>query len=146
MEKLIKQLDESLKRAEQAKHDATDYTEGFYAAGLKSAFIDAKCLLEQCDKGEISDGYHTFNELYHHRMILFAVICNSYKAQAWKSKLHHDGTMYDDYFIVGITTPKGDYTYHYHMDDWDYFDVKELPNAPEWDGHKPSDIDRLLTL
>ena len=100
----------------------------------------------ECNKGEISDGYHTFNELYHHRMVLFAVICNSHKAQAWKSKLHHDGTMYDDYFIVGVTTPKGDYTYHYHMDNWDYFDIKELPNAPEWDGHKPSDIDRLLTL
>ena len=26
------------------------------------------------------------------------------------------------------------------------FDVKELSNAPEWDGHKPEDIIRLLTL
>ena len=28
--------------------------------------------------GEISDGYHTFNELYHHRAVLFSVICNSH--------------------------------------------------------------------
>lgn len=29
--------------------------------------------------GEVSDGYHTFNELYHHRAILFSVICNANK-------------------------------------------------------------------
>lgn len=96
--------------------------------------------------GEISDGYHTFNELYHHRMILFAVICESYKDKAWKSWKHHDNTMYDDYFIVGINTPDGQYTYHYHKSAWDLFDVIELPNAPEYDGHKPEDVIRLLTL
>lgn len=146
MNNLIKELDKSIKQAEQAQYDASDYTESFYAAGLKSAFIDAKCLLEQYDKGEISDGYHTFNELYRHRMVLFSVICNQNKDKAWKSKLHADGTMYDNYFIVGITTEKGNYTYHYHMDNWHYFDVPEIEKAPEWDGHKPSDIDRLLTL
>ena len=52
----------------------------------------------------------------------------------------------ENYFIVGITTPKGDYSYHYHKDNWDYFKVKELNNAPAYDGHKPEDIDRLFTL
>jgi len=97
-------------------------------------------------KGEISDGYHTFDELYFHRMMLFAVICNQNKEKAWKSKLHHDGTMYENYFIVGVTTKKGDYTYHYHLDSWSLFNVKELDKAPEWDGHGPEDITRLLTL
>jgi hypothetical protein len=96
--------------------------------------------------GGTSDGYHTFDELYHHRMILFSIICNQNKDVSWKSKLHHDGTMYDNYFIVGISTSEGDYTYHYHLDNWNYFDVKVLPKAPEWDGHKPEDIIRLLTL
>lgn len=54
--------------------------------------------------------------------------------------------MFTDYFIVGVTTPEGNYTYHYHMDDWDKFKVKELPNAPKWDGHMPKDITRLLSL
>jgi hypothetical protein len=98
------------------------------------------------EKGEISDGYHTFNELYYHRMVLFSVICNTYKSKAWKSWKHSDDTMFDDYFIVGITTDKGDYSYHYHKDHWDTFDVKELPTAPVWDGHKPSDILRLVSL
>ena len=97
-------------------------------------------------KGEISDGYHTFDELYYHRMILFSVICNMRKDISWKSYKHHDGTMYDNYFIVGITTDKGDYTYHYHEKYWDMFDVPELDFAPEWDGHTPEDIVRLLSL
>lgn len=98
------------------------------------------------DAGSTSDGYHTFDELYYHRMILFAVICNKFKDVAWKSKLHHDGTMYDSYFIVGVDTPKGQYSYHYDMEYWDGFDVKELDRAPEWDGHKPEDVIRLLSL
>lgn len=98
------------------------------------------------DIGDVSDGYHTFDELYYHRMILFSIICNTYKDNSWKSKLHNDGTMYDGMFIVGITTPEGDYTYHYDNKYWDMFDVKILDNAPEWDGHKPKDIVRLLSL
>ena len=96
--------------------------------------------------GDMSDGYHSFNELYYHRMMLFSVICNTYKDIAWKSWKHDDGTMFDDYFIVGIDTEEGQYTYHYHKDYWDNFKVKELEYAPEWDGHKPSDITRLLNL
>ncbi len=96
--------------------------------------------------GDTSDGYHTFDELYYHRMMLFAVICNQNRLISWKSWKHDDGTMYDDYFIVGIETDQGHYTYHYHKDYWKLFDVKELDFAPKWDGHKPSDITRLLTL
>lgn len=98
--------------------------------------------------GETSDGYHTFNELYHHRAVLFSVICNATPELAWKSKLHHDGTMYDGMFIVGIETPDGQATYHYDIDPyWEMFDVQELPKAPEWDGHTPTQaIERIGKL
>jgi len=96
--------------------------------------------------GDTSDGYHTFDELYYHRMMLFAVICNTYVERSWKSWKHDDGTMFDDYFIVGIETKEGHYTYHYHKDHWDLFKVVEYEFAPKWDGHKPEDITRLLTL
>ena len=98
--------------------------------------------------GDLSDGYHTFNELYHHRAVLFSVICNSFKPLAWKSKKHNDGTMYNGMFIVGIATPKGNATYHYDIEPyWDMFDVKELDKAPEWDGHTPSEaIERISKL
>lgn len=105
--------------------------------------IDEK--LNQC-RGLINDGSHSFNELYYHRMILFAAVCNKNKANAWKSKKHADGSMYDNYFIVGIETPEGQYSYHYHIDNWNFFDVKELECAPEWDGHQPKDVKRLLSL
>ena len=94
----------------------------------------------------ISDGYHTFDELYYHRMYLFSVICSYHKDLAWKSKLHHDGTMQKGNFIVGIDTPAGQYSYHYHLEYWDHFDVKELERAPKYDGHLPPDIVRLKSL
>jgi len=98
--------------------------------------------------GELSDGYHTFNELYHHRAILFSVICNIHPHLAWKSKKHHEGDMYDGMFIVGIETPEGPATYHYDIDPyWDMFHVKELATAPKWDGHTPEEaIRRIGTL
>ena len=96
---------------------------------------------------DVSDKWHTFEELYYHRMILFLTIQKAYKDKAWKSKLHHDGTMFEDSFIVGIETPEGQYSYHYDLKFWDLFeDIKEVEYAPEWDGHKPSDITRLLSL
>ncbi|NLW52348.1 MAG: hypothetical protein GXY87_03160 [Tissierellia bacterium] len=95
----------------------------------------------------VSDGYHTFEELYYNRMILFSIILNTHKDISWKAKKHHDGTMFDeDSFICGIETPDGQYTYHYKLDYWDKFEVKELEYAPEYDGHKPKDITILFSL
>ena len=97
--------------------------------------------------GEISDGYHTFNELYHHRAVLFSVLCNSHAHLAWKSKKHHDGSMYDGMFIVGIETPEGQATYHYSIAPyWNIFHVKIYENAPEWDGHTPEEAIKRIGL
>lgn len=96
---------------------------------------------------DISDGYHTFGDLYHHRAILFASLLSAHKDLAWKSWKHHDGTMFDGMFIVGIQTPDGQYSYHYNPEYWDVFkDIEVLDFAPEYDGHKPEDIGRLLSL
>ena len=106
---------------------------------------------ESCeDKGEVSDGYHTFNQLYHQRAVLFATIVNSNKSKAWKSFKHSDGKYCFDsngeWFIVGIDTPQGSYTYHYEKKYWDMFDCKELQYGKEWDGHTEEDVTRLLSL
>lgn len=79
-------------------------------------------------------------------MILTLALMRQNKDKAWKSKQHHDGTMFEDSFICGIDTPKGQYSYHYDLEHWDLFDVKELDKAPEYDGHKPEDVTRLLSL
>lgn len=96
------------------------------------------------DMGEVSDGYHTFNELYYNRAILFAFICNEHPEFAWKSKMHSDSTMYENMFIVGITSPYGEITYHYNSNLWDIFNVPIKEKAPKWDGADSfSTIERL---
>ena len=94
-------------------------------------------------KGDISDGYHTFNELYDHRAALTAALFKSLPSDTvYKSKKHHDGTMYDGMFIVGANLPGiGAISYHYDLDPWwDVFNIREVENAPEWDGHTPNDV------
>ena len=106
---------------------------------------------EPCeDMGEVSDGYHTFNQLYYQRAVLFATIVNSNKDRAWKSFKHSDGKYCFDsngeWFIVGIDTPEGSYTYHYEKKYWDMFKCKELECGKHWDGHTDKDVTRLLSL
>ena len=98
--------------------------------------------------GDTSDGYHTFNELYHHRAVLFSVICKAFPDKVWKSLSHHDGSMCEGMFIVGIETPDGQATYHYDIDPyWDMFACPEVDRAPEWDGHTPAQaIERIGKL
>lgn len=98
------------------------------------------------DTSKISDGSHTFEELYHHRAILFATICNQFKEVGWKSKSHSNGDMIKNFFIVGIETPEGQFTYHYPMEYWKVFKVEVRALAPEWDGHSSDDIERLFSL
>ena len=106
---------------------------------------------ELCEnKGEISDGYHTFNQLYHQRAVLFATIVNQNKSRSWKSYKHSDGQYCFDsngeWFIVGIDTPQGTYTYHYSKEYWNMFDCQELEYGKKWDGHTEEDVIRLLSL
>ena len=114
---------------------------------IDSILNDGIHIMREIDD-DTSDGYHTFNELYHHRAILFSVIVKTFPDKAWKSLRHHDGTMYDGMFIVGIDTPEGQATYHYDIDPyWDMFECRELSRAPEWDGHTPAQaIERISKL
>ncbi len=113
--------------------------------------------------GETSDGYHTFNELYEHRTGLLMALCNvlyelmrvnGYSDEAiakqgvFKSRLHDDGTMYDDMFIAGINCADIGAlwaTWHCEGEWWDLFDIPEVDFATKWDGHTPADaLERLV--
>lgn len=105
------------------------------------------------DGCDISDGYHTFGELYDHRRALTAALAVLRAGQlaggAWRSKAHHpdDDPMFEGgYFIIGIELPTGTITYHYKLEHWDDFAlVPELEHAPKWDGATPADsVTRLL--
>ena len=125
---LLELLDSYIKRV-------TEYNQHIIQTVRKSV-----ANLTSAVNGSTSDGYHTFDELYEHRTVLFSVICNSHTDLAWKSRHHHDGTMFDDMFIVGIQTPAGPCTYHCENQYWNLFRVPELERAPEFDGHTPEDV------
>lgn len=97
---------------------------------------------------DLSDGFHTFRQLYYQRMMLFATIVKQNKDKAWKSLRHEDGELCfgGGWFIVGIDTPEGIYTYHYEDNFYSLFDCEELECAKHWDGHTGKDVTRLLSL
>lgn len=112
----------------------------------------------------VSDGYHTFEELYEFRAVLNIALFKTKRAEelakiqyhgqgfynpTWRSKLHSDGTMFEGMFILGLGTEPGkQITFHYHLDKWEACDFAEtLEKAPEWDGHTPADVlERLKAL
>lgn len=104
-------------------------------------------------KGQLSDGYHTFNELYDHRIINFILVCKSLAtdeyAPVWKSKAHSDGSVWEGWFIMGIYSEPGEQiTYHLPMSYWEMTNfAKNYETAPPFDGHTPADVlERLKKL
>lgn len=118
-----------------------DVIQHLIEAGKKEGLVDAN---------QISDGYHTFGELYEHRIALFRALCSMQLEidcdwgrpdSVWKSKLHSDATGFDGWFIAGInTTPGKQITYHIPMSEWEEWPGKELDIAPKWDGHTSADV------
>jgi hypothetical protein len=104
-----------------------------------------------CDAGEVSDGYHTFNELYEHRYLLFcgmstlAMRASFDKAlYCWKAHTHWiDGKIepvWDGWFIAGVELNKKMITYHLPLEYWDLFNGIEREQAPPHDGHTSQDV------
>ena len=96
-----------------------------------------------CKTEDVSDGYHTFSELYEHRIYLFIALMSLMKDVSWFSKLHDDGTKYEDWFVAGINLPSGQITYHlpnYVIGTIKEACIKELEKAPKFDGHTPNDV------
>jgi hypothetical protein len=97
--------------------------------------------------GQISDGYHTFDELYEHRIVLYIALLqeldNTGKARPWKSLKHHDGYQWDGWFILGLFDKPGEQiTYHLPMAYWEVCETfaHTLPFAPYFDGHTSADV------
>lgn len=113
-----------------------------------------ECKVEETkpeDMGEVSDGYHTFNELYEYRMLYNAALFNEFAKQGLydvhKSRKHSDGEYPfgdSNWFIVMAELPTGQISNHYEMKDWDLFHVPEKEKANVWDGHTPKDVSERL--
>lgn len=103
------------------------------------------------DFGKVSDGYHTFDELYYYRMLYNAGmvdaiqkllddgVLSSLDWKITKSHKHSDGKECFDggWFVVMIETPEGQVSNHYENKYWDMFKCEEVEKAPVWDGHSP---------
>lgn len=121
------------------------------------------------NKGELSDGYHTFYELYYFRMLYNAALFNEWgkhiiTVNEWspihgkikkslptynvhKSKKHHDGELCfgGGWFIVVAVLPTGQISNHYEEKYWDLFQIPETEKALfEFDGHNASDVANRL--
>lgn len=93
------------------------------------------------DTGEISDGYHTFNELYEHRHTLFIALAQSHKDIAWRARANDDGSVWDGWFVAGMHLGTGDVSYHLPIRLWRELEgIETLDKAPEFDGHKSNDV------
>lgn len=110
-------------------------------------------LITHADKSKISDGYHTFGELYNHRNHLLINMCKLLKKEGtlevWRSIKQSDGAMDKDWFIMGVNKEKGcQISYHLPITLWELTMWAEtLDKAPEWDGHTSDEvIKRLIVL
>ena len=115
--------------------------------GCSAKNVQTIMALPAVDVDKISDGFHTFADLYEQRLILSAALAKN-NPYAWKSKRHEDGSVPfgGGWFIMGFDTDDGCYTYHYELKDWDLFQCKELDKGKPWDGHTSKDVRRLLSI
>jgi len=97
--------------------------------------------------GDLSDGYHTFNDLYDFRREYNAALVNTGVWKSHKSHRHHDGELCfgGGWFIVMMETPFGQISNHYEDKYWDEFHCEEKETADEWDGHTDKDVLERLT-
>jgi hypothetical protein len=95
--------------------------------------------------GDISDGSHTFNELYDHRHILFCHLALKYRSLAFKTRLNHEKTAWDGWFIAGIDLPNGQVSYHLPNKYWEMLPIKEVWYNENYDNHTSLDVLSRLT-
>lgn len=106
--------------------------------------------------GKVSDGYHTFDELYECRHVLWVKLCelaNAYGSptgyRVIKSKKHSDGSSYEGWFLLMIERPDGkQMSFHLPEKYWGQCDFAiAIDKAPDFDGHTTADvINRVLEL
>lgn len=106
-------------------------------------------LIKSVDSNLVSDGYHTFGELYEHRIVNYMALCKFLSIHetnnhyVWMSRKHSNGSIWDGWFILGIdTAPGNQITYHLPESKWAECRVfaDEIEQAPEWDGHTSEQV------
>jgi hypothetical protein len=84
---------------------------------------------------DISDGYHTFDELYEHRITLFIALASHLHNRAFYTDPN------DGWFVLFLELPTGQISYHlpeFYIDLVSTFASKN--NNHKWDGHNSNDV------
>lgn len=89
---------------------------------------------------DLSDGYHTFDELYEHRVCLFLALCSSLKEKVYY-KLD-----YDEWFCIYLELDEGQISYHV-PNKYKIYAEKNFKYSPdhEFDGHTSDQVLARLT-
>ena len=106
-------------------------------------YEDASKIVQSCTggAGNVSDGYHTFNELYGHRIALFIALCNLMPDNCHKTKLNFEQEMWEGWFILQCDHPiAGQMSYHIPDHKWELCRVKEVDFNYNYDGHTSQDV------
>jgi len=119
---------------------------------------------------KLSDGYHTFKELYEFRLMYNAALFNAWgeslkinpkwaannshkepinlpKYDVHKSWRHYDGELCFNggWFVVVAMLPSGQITNHYEAEHWEKFKIPSTVKAKyEFDGHTSQDVLKRL--
>lgn len=102
-------------------------------------------------RGFVSDGYHTFNEIYDHRCINYIAMCKLLclgPTTPWLSLKDDQGKNMGEWFLLGINTGIGQISYHIPIKFRNLCRFAEnLDKAPKFDGHTSGDVlNRLIEL
>ena len=97
-------------------------------------------MLSSGNRGGLSDGYHTFDELYRHRIMLWILTAKMLQQKDYPVyKFHH----YEGWFCLGAETPCGQISYHIPESQWHLCDFA-IERQPEFDGHTSKDVEERL--
>lgn len=93
----------------------------------------------------ISDGRHTFGELYEHRAALLIALMSARPDLSWFAEYHDNDAPLGDFFIAGMRLPTGDISYHLRRTPWFMIlandtTVPRRLRAPAYDGHASRDV------
>jgi hypothetical protein len=102
---------------------------------------------------QISDGFHTFEELYEHRHSLVLALMALEPELFWFSRRHSDGSLCfgdGNWFIVGANLPgAGQISYHLPIALWPMAEKtgsRQLPEGVPWDGHTSKEVSSRIRL
>ena len=97
--------------------------------------------VDEDEIGNLSDGYHTFDDLYEHRNLLFLNLMDHHSQRAWIAQADNEGNIMPGWFIAGIDLPHGQISYHIPTKYWNcaaqlFMQHERSP----WDGHTSEDV------